>query len=227
MINPVVIQVSPEKPNLYFSVKENVAGSITAVISELMHKRVNMERMIIFCRRPLDCAHLWMQFHALLGTDITQPPGSSIKNPELRLVDYFTGCTEEAVRDAILKQFSKESCLRVVIATVAFGLGIDCPDVRSVIHFGVPEDVETYIQQIGRAGRDGQISYCTLLFGKGVYRRHCNKQILEYCNNKDICRRNYLYGMFSSYSSSNNKSYKTCMCCDVCSIKCKCIKCTS
>ena len=113
MINPVVIQVSPEKPNLYFSVKENVAGSITAVISELKHKRVNMERMIIFCRRPLDCANLWMQFHALLGTDITQPPGSSIKNPELRLVDYFTGCTEEAVRDAILKQFSKESCLRV------------------------------------------------------------------------------------------------------------------
>ena len=141
MIDPVVIQVSPEKPNLYFSVKENVAGSVTAVILELKHKRLNMERMIIFCRRPLDCADLWMQFHASLGTDITQPPGSSIKNPELRLVDYFT---EEAVRDAILKHFSKESCLWVVIATLAFGMGIGCPDVRSVIHFGVPEDVETY-----------------------------------------------------------------------------------
>ena len=47
MIDPVVIQVSPEKPNLYFSIKENVAGSVTAVISELKHKRLNMERMII------------------------------------------------------------------------------------------------------------------------------------------------------------------------------------
>lgn len=227
MVDPVVIEVSPEKPNLHFSVNENTADSIMAVILELKHKRVEMERMIIFCRRPLDCANLWMQFHASLGEGMTEPPGSSIRNPELRLVDYFTGCTEEAVRDTILKQFSRESCLRVVIATVAFGLGIDCPDVRRVLHFGVPEDVETYVQQVGRAGRDGRMSYCTLLFGKGVYRRHCNKKILDYCNNKEICRRNYLYGMFSSYLLSNNINHNTCRCCDVCSRKCKCIKCTT
>uniref|UniRef100_A0A1X7TE05 DNA 3'-5' helicase n=1 Tax=Amphimedon queenslandica TaxID=400682 RepID=A0A1X7TE05_AMPQE len=165
MVDPVVIEVSPEKHNLHFSIKENATDAIMAVILELKHKRVEMERMIIFCRRPLDCANLWMQFQASLGGDMTEPPGSSMRNPELRLVDYFTGCTEEAVRNTIPKQFSRESCLRIVIATVAFGLGIDCPDVRKVLHFGVPEDVETYVQQVGRAGRDGRMSYYTLLFG--------------------------------------------------------------
>ena len=42
--------------------------------------------------------------------------------------------------------------LRVVIATVAFGMGIDCPDVREVIHWGVPEDAEMYVQENGRGG---------------------------------------------------------------------------
>ncbi len=42
--------------------------------------------------------------------------------------------------------------LHVVIATVAFGMGIDCPDVREVIHWGVPEDAEMYVQESGRGG---------------------------------------------------------------------------
>ena len=66
--------------------------------------------------------------------------------------DYYTGCTQESVRNTILKQFSiDDSCLRALIATVAFSLGVNCSNVRHDIHFGVPEYVETYVQ-VGRAG---------------------------------------------------------------------------
>ena len=56
------------------------------------------------------------------------------------------------------------SCLRVVIATVAFGMGLDSPNIRRIIHWGAPADTESYIQETGRAGRDGEQSLAKLYY---------------------------------------------------------------
>ena len=58
-------------------------------------------------------------------------------------------------KSVIVSLFTKPSHLRVAVATVAFGLGINCPDVCQIVHFGMPVDLESYIQETGRAGRDG------------------------------------------------------------------------
>lgn len=55
-----------------------------------------------------------------------------------------------------------KSILRVVIATVAFGMGLDCPCVREIIDWGPSEDIDMYVQEIGHAGRDGELSVVTL-----------------------------------------------------------------
>ena len=53
--------------------------------------------------------------------------------------------------------------LRVLVATIAFGMGVDCPDVRQIVHVGPPDDISSYVQETGRAGRDGLVSVVTLL----------------------------------------------------------------
>ena len=63
-------------------------------------------------------------------------------------------CTDPDVKEMIISAFTKESCLRIVIATVALGMGINCHDVRQVTNLGSPTDLESYVQEFGRAGRD-------------------------------------------------------------------------
>ena len=79
---------------------------------------------------------------------------------------HFLQCgTQADVKDTIIRSFKSSTApLRIVIATIAFGLGIDCTDVRQVIHLGPPEDIESYIQQIGRCGRDGKDCRALMLY---------------------------------------------------------------
>ena len=81
--------------------------------------------------------------------------------PSMKVACYHGGLSMGEREDAHVAFLNGQ--VQVIVATVAFGMGIDKPDVRRIIHYGPPKTVEEYFQQIGRAGRDGFDSICELI----------------------------------------------------------------
>jgi ATP-dependent DNA helicase RecQ len=93
----------------------------------------------------------------------------------VRAFPYHAGLTK-ARRAATLERFRRDDA-RIVVATCAFGMGIDKPDVRFVIHWTMPPTPESYYQEAGRSGRDGRPARCLLLYGTRDAAHH--RRILE------------------------------------------------
>jgi ATP-dependent DNA helicase RecQ len=90
---------------------------------------------------------------------------------------YHAGMEPE-IRQEVQSQWMRNKT-RVMVATTAFGMGIDKPDVRFVIHFGLPDSPESYYQEIGRAGRDGKRSQCILLYTRANVKKLSQSQFDE------------------------------------------------
>lgn len=224
MQHPMVLSVPPVKDNIVYSVaeKSSINLAFDPLAKQLAEQRMDMGRVIIFCHRYEEVTAAYHFFKRSLGRDFTEPPGA----PDLarfRVVDMFSHCTHESVKNTIMTQFTTKSPLRIVIATVAFGMGIDCPDVRQVIHWGVPEDAEMYVQESGRAGRDGHMSHARLYYGRrDLSRNYTSEHMIKYCHNDSQCRKKIL---FQDFDGCQNIVSKGCMCCDICKKKCMCGKC--
>ena len=181
-----------------------------------------MPRVLIYARSYNLCSQVYLFFKQELMEEFTEP----ISAPDLsqfRLVDMFLSVTEPDHKDHILSSFTSASHLRVVIATVAFGMGVDCPDIRQVIHLGLPDNTESYIQETGRAGRDGLPSLATLLQTKGCS-QSVERSIKDYYSNTSTCRRDQLFSDMDDYKHIDMGS--KCLCCDICFKSCMCGNCS-
>ena len=102
---------------------------------------------------------------------------------------FYHAGLDTSVKDE-RQQAWQESRIRVMVATNAFGMGIDKPDVRLVIHIDCPDSIEAYFQEAGRAGRDGKRSYAVLLYNNGD-KRKLEKRIVDTFPEKDYIRQVY------------------------------------
>ena len=119
------------------------------------------------------------------------------------------------MNEKVLASFkNKDSKLRIVIATLAFGMGVDCPDIRQIIHFGPTSLVEDYVQETGRAGRNGFPSKAVLI---NKPNKHVGKE-MKACENTTHCRRQLLLKNFICYVEQN--IVPLCCCCDICAATC-------
>ena len=134
---------------------------------------------------------------------------------------YHAGLNREEKKD--LEKWYLENKEAVLVSTCAFGLGVDKADIRTVIHRDCPPSVEAYLQESGRAGRDGKQSHAILLWGPEDTKRLEQvgpvqdqkrlEQLFMYARNNRRCRRESLLDLLN-YEGCNNKPEM--FCCDVC-----------
>ena len=224
MKDPVVVALPPEKSNIFYEVMvyPDFEAFLETMIEDLCRLRLMYPKTIIFCRKFSDCSTLYLRIRHTMKDFFTEPPNS----PDLhifRLIDMYHSAATVDMRSKIVKSFcTAGGKLRMVICTTAFGLGIDCPDVRRVVHWGPPNDLDSYVQESGRGGRDNILCTATLLYGH--VSQYVNSDMKRYAKDEGQCRRISLFSPFIM-GDSVRPHKPSCECCDVCRKSCSCHKC--
>lgn len=198
---------SVNRPNLFYSVREKslVGKAVVDEIAEFIRESYsNNESGIVYCFSRKECEQIAGELRAR---------GIS--------ADYYHAEMDVNMREKVHMRWSKNK-LQVIVGTVAFGMGINKPDVRFVIHHSLSKSMETYYQESGRAGRDGLPSECVLFFRSGdvprqssmVFYEYSGLQnlydIVRYCQSKTKCRRSAFFRHFGEPSQDCNGMCDNC-----------------
>ncbi len=205
--NPRVFSSSFDRPNLKYSVTPKTKG--WAGLYSVLEK-YRGESVILYCFSRKD----------------TESMAADLRARGFKAAEYHAGLSAD-VRARTQERFIKDE-VDIVVATVAFGMGIDKPDVRLVAHCDLPKSIEGYYQETGRAGRDGLPSECVLFYTfadkrkqtyfinmmePGPLRELASQKLDAVIRYGDLksCRRRYLLNYFDQPNVATS-----CQGCDVC-----------
>lgn len=185
------------------------------LMEEILEYKQNTPRKFIYCQTIKQCGLLYSTLRGLLQQDLYLGEDN---NPQNVVVEMLHSWTPNSNKESILQEFQLEkSGLRVLIATIPFGMGIDCKGVCRVIHFGPSKNFESYVQETGRAGRDGKQSVAFIIY-QGRLLNHVDRDMKKYvlCSS---CTRKTILQNFDSCDVSQLDTMH--LWCDKCATSCQ------
>lgn len=210
------IIVSPDRTNIQLNVSKFKSSDLRDpyrlfhwLMELLAENGADCERYLIFCKSKDKCAKIRAAFGRYFG---------SIDCPIMEMIQLYHAKTPENVVENIQADMKIDGKVRILICTDSAGMGVNFAATRSVIHYGPPNNLDTLIQQFGRAGRQGQQAQHMLLFC-GQDLPHVDVDVVTYLKNDGQCRRALLTELYEAEEPEEVLAH---WCCDVCRQNCSC-----
>ena len=183
---------------------------LNPLTDEICKYGTKSKRTIVFCRSYDSLLQMYeytvLKLHERDALFVGTPQAG--KQSLFRTCDKYDACTSLKVRQNILSSFTQvDGNVRLVFAMIAFAMGLDTPDVRRIIHWSPPDDIELYIQESGRGGRDGKPSIAVLYLNSGKL-SHTLEEMKAYCKNTTICRQAF-FNVFIRYIKKHQQTNTT------------------
>lgn len=214
MDDPMLLKQSFNRTNLFYEVKWKSGNLYMEWIKDFILQKHNGSTGVIYCHSKQSC----------------EQTAEKLQSWGINAAFYHAGMNPDD--RSIIQQQWQDNTVQVICATIAFGMGIDKPDVRFVLHLYIPRTLEGYYQETGRAGRDGKFSECIMFYCykdaralQGMIMRdeeldregkenHLAKlrQVIQYCENTTDCRRKQVLQYFNELFDPK-KCNKKCDCC--------------